>query len=779
MKRVSKMIAALTTVSVAAICAGMPAAAQDTAAATAGDAAVDDASRKLGTVTVTARRVDESVQDVPLAITVIDESVLADSAISNIRDLQGFAPSLYLASGPGGPSAANVGIRGQTQADTLLTTDPSVAVYVDEISRPRQIGLRAALFDVDRIEVLKGPQGTLFGKNTTGGALLVYSKRPDFEGVGGYVDSVVGNLSTVEVSGAVTLPVIADKMAIRIAGKSAQNNGIGQNALGQNLGETDDKAARLSLLWEPAPNIEWLATADWTESETTGSVINVVHINDLVIDPNTLRVGNALNSIVTATRVELGLPATVEGITSAYNAFVDSAMNTGGYYETNGATPVSGHLELWGGSSDLKVDVGPVVLRSITGYRDTSRNDIQDYAQTQFDLLRPNNFSYAGSFTQEVHIVDDIDDRLFWIVGGFYNYEDGREGSTTPQLTAINPNSPSMTAFSATNENLSIFAQAEYELTDQLRVTGGIRYSETEQEVISRNSNGGGCVLPAELLDTPGVCQATFNTDAAQPSYLLSLDWQPSSDLLIYAKLANSFRAGGNNVRGSSDPVTFSPFEPEEATEYEIGFKSDLANGSMRLNAATFYTEYKDIQRSTTVSRNDNLATFVTNAAEGRVYGGEVEAWLVPSDNFEFSGSLSYVDAAYEEWQDALLGDRTDEKFPIPELQYSLTAKYTVPIGENDLSIFGAWRWRDDVEFRSEAINTDTVSQEGFGLLEARISYHLDDYNLDISAFGKNILDKKYYTGFLAFDTNLGYNIGYVGDPATFGIEARYRFGAQ
>jgi iron complex outermembrane receptor protein len=778
MKRVSIIIAALTTVSVAAISAGMPAIAQE-AVAVAGDTAGEDASRKLGTVTVTARRVDESVQDVPLAITVIDESVLADSAISNIRDLQGFAPSLYLASGPGGPSAANVGIRGQTQADTLLTTDPSVAVYVDEISRPRQIGLRAALFDVDRIEVLKGPQGTLFGKNTTGGALLVYSKRPDFEGMSGYVDSVVGNLNTVEVSGAVTLPVISDKLAVRLAGKSAQNDGIGQNALGQNLGETNDKAARASLLWEPTSHIEWLATADWTESETTGSVINVVHVNDLEINPDTLRVGNALNSIVTATRVELGLPATTEGITAAYNAFVDSAMNTGGFYETNGSTPVSGRLELWGGSSDLKVDVGPVVLRSITGYRDTSRNDIQDYAQTQFDLLRPNNFSYASSFTQEFHIVDDIDDRLFWIVGAFYNSEDGREGSTTPQLTAINPNSPSMTAYSAENQNISVFAQAEYELTDTLRLTGGVRYSETEQQVVSRNANGGGCTLPPELLDTAGVCAATFDTDSAQPSYLASLDWKPSEDLLLYAKFASSFRAGGNNVRGSSDPVTFSPFEPEEATEYEVGFKSDLADGRLRLNAATFYTEYKNIQRSTTVSRNNNLATFVTNAAQGRVYGGEVEAWLVPTDNLELSGSLSYVDAAYEDWQDALLGDRTDEKFPIPELQYSLTAKYTVPVGGNNLSIFGAWRWRDDVEFRSEAINTDTVSQEGFGLLEARISYHLTDYNLDISAFGKNILDEEYYTGFLAFDTNLGYNIGYAGDPATFGVEARYRFGAQ
>ncbi|MEH6743070.1 TonB-dependent receptor [Hyphomonas sp.] len=776
MKKVSILIGALTSVSVAAISSALPAMAQDAVPSAATE---EDSSRKLGTVTVTARRVDESVQDVPLAITVIDETVLADSAISNIRDLQGFAPSLYLASGPGGPSAANVGIRGQTQADTLLTTDPSVAVYVDEISRPRQIGLRAALFDVGRIEVLKGPQGTLFGKNTTGGAVLVYSKRPDFEGVSGYVDSIVGNLNTVEVSGAVTLPVIADKMAIRVAGKSAQNDGIGQNALGQNLGETNDTAARVSMLWEPSSNIEWLATADWTESETTGSVINVVHVNDLAIDPDTLRLGNALNSVITATRVELGLPGTPEGITAAYNAFVDSAMNTGGFYESNGATPVSGHLELWGASSDLKVDVGSVVLRSITGYRDTSRNDVQDYAQTQFDLLRPNNFSYAGSFTQEFHIIDDVDDRLFWIVGAFYNYEDGREGSTTPQLTAINPNSPSMTAFSATNENLSIFAQAEYELTEQIRVTGGIRYSETEQEVISRNANGGGCVLPTELLDTPGTCRATFNTDAAQPSYLLSLDWQPHPDLLMYAKLASSFRAGGNNVRGSSDPVTFSPFEPEEATEYEIGFKSDLADGRLRVNAATFYTDYKNIQRSTTVSRNNNLATFVTNAAEGRVFGGEVEAWLVPTDNLALSGSLSYVDAAYDEWQDALLGDRTNEKFAIPDLQYSLTAKYTVPVGGNDLSIFGAWRWRDDVEFRSEAINTNTVTQEGFGLLEARISYDLDDYGLEISAFGKNMLDEEYYTGFLAFDTNLGYNIGYTGDPATYGLEVRYRFGAR
>lgn len=747
-------------------------------------AAPQSGSEGIADIVVTARRVAESVQRVPLAITVVTAAALQQNVVTNIQDLRGAAPSFYIATGAGGPSAANVAIRGQSQADTLLVTDPSVAVYVNDVNLPRQIGLRASFLDLDQVQVVKGPQGTLFGKNTTGGALLLTTKRPDLAKAGGFAESLMGNLGTFQLSGALSVPLIEDKLAVRVAGQTSYRNGIGHNALGQELSGRDDQSVRGSLLYEPTDKVTLFMTGDYSHSHLNGSDIQITEVNPFALTP-TGAPANALGSVLAEIAAELHLPRTPAGYQAAYNAFVGQAFNHGNY-DTNGAYPVSSSLSLGGGSADLKVDAGDLTFRSITGYRLLKRNDQQDYDQTKFLLVKPDNLNYdvSKSFTQEVQMLFNNGGPLTWIVGGFYSWEKGREGSISPQLVLINPNSPNITDYTTTNKSYSGFGQANYALTNTLKLTGGFRYTSVKQSDVIRNRNARGCLVPVSARPDPAACAADFGTQSSKPSYLASIDWQLMPTVLLYAKTSSSFRGGGINVRGQSTTSTapFAPFKPEKATDYELGFKGDLLDRRLRINLDGYYTNYQDIQKSSLAVINNSLVTVISNAAKGYVYGGEAEITARPTRSLTLSASGSWTHARYKQFIEANGNDRTKEPFPIPEWQYTLSGNYTLPILDDRLSLNATWHWQSNVDFVGLAIYDDSVSQKAYGLLDGRLAYKVDGGraglpNFEVSVFAKNMLGKKYITNALNFDASLGYNIAFIGDPRTFGATLRIAFG--
>jgi iron complex outermembrane receptor protein len=764
------------------VIAGMPlAAAHGQAAAVAPDDRGDavSTSGQIEDIVVTARRVSESVQKVPLAITVLSETALRDNTIHGVRDLQGTAPALYITTGNGGPSAANIGIRGQTQADVLLTTEPSVAVYLNEVSLPRQVGLRAAFLDVDQVEVLKGPQGTLFGKNTTGGALLLRTKRPNLEVAEGYLQGTAGNLGLLQVTGALSVPLVTDQLAVRLAAQHSSRDGFARNASNQRLGGQNDRAVRGSMLWEPGEKLTLLLTGDYSKATDARSHIRVTGINSFVMTPAG-QPGNALASVLNQIATELQLPRTAAGYQAAYNAFVDSTMNTGGYYRSNSVLPIESYLKLYGFSGDLSLKLDGVTIRSITGYRNYNRSETQDLSQSRFQIIRPTTYSYADVFSQELQLLGNSDGPFDWITGAYYSREKGEEGSNTVSVPGINPGSPNIQDATVTNKTYGAFAQLSYAFTDTLKATGGFRYTKVTQDTIVRNRNALGCLVPVALRPDLATCSAGFDTGAKKPSYLVSLDWQATPTILVYAKTSSSFRGGGINLRGQSTTSTapFTAFGPETATDYEVGFKGDLLDRRLRVNAAAFYTDYRDIQRSSRTIVNSAPVTVVNNAAKGRVYGGELEVTYRPVDGFTFAGSANYTNTGYTEFTDATGVDRSGEPFAIPKWQYQLSGKYETAAASGQLSFFAAWRWQDDVTFAGTALNRPSVTQPGFGLLEGRVAYRLDvDPRFELALFGRNLLDKKFYTNAIDFDAGLGFNVAFVGDPRVVGVELRFSFG--
>jgi iron complex outermembrane receptor protein len=737
----------------------------------------------IADIVVTARRVNESAQKVPVAITVLGPVQLRDSTIKNIRDLLGSAPALDITSGAGGPSAANIAIRGQTQADVQLTTDPSVAVYLNDISLPRQVGLRASFLDLAQVEVLKGPQGTLFGKNTTGGALILKSKLPDLKEFGGYVNLQGAEHGQMQITGAIGGPLIEDQLGIRLAAQQTYRGGFGRNGNGQRIGNQYDRDFRGSILWEPNSRVKLLVTADYSNGKNNGSIIKLVELNPLAFSAAGAPL-NSLSNLLKEVGLELGLKPkstllTVADYTTAYNVFSQRGFQTSGFYNTNNTVNGNSYLDLYGFSGDLSIDLGPATVRSITGYRNTSRYDFQDYGATGFNIVQPINFTYAGSFTQELQLVSPTGGRFGWIVGGYYAHEKGNEGSTTTQLFAINPTgNPNFTDSTVTNKTYAAFAQANYKITDTVRLTAGARYTDTNEVLISRSHTPLACSVPVVARPDPAVCSGVFKTGSRKPSWLISLDWQAAPDVLLYTSAAHSFRGGGINARGGATVDSYGAFGPETATNYEVGFKGDLLDRHLRINAAGYYTDYKGIQRSTTlIGATGALVTIVNNAAAGEVYGAEVEVTARPTSNLTLGGSFNWTHTGYKVFNDLTLGDRSKEPFAVPQYQYTLNGKYTLPIGDNQLSLYGAYRWQSTVNLQGSALVASSVTQKAYGLLEARLAYRLANPSVEIALYGKNLTDKQYYTNFLAFDRSLGYNIGFAGEPRQIGVEVKFAFG--
>jgi iron complex outermembrane recepter protein len=245
---------------------------------------------------------------------------------------------------------------------------------------------------------------------------------------------------------------------------------------------------------------------------------------------------------------------------------------------------------------------------------------------------------------------------------------------------------------------------------------------------------------------------------------------------MIYAKTSRGFRCGGLNGASSNAEGGFVPFEPEVATDYELGLKSDWLGGALRVNAAAYYTDYKQIQRSVVVSTSTgSFTTIIQNAAKASIKGAELEVIARPVAGLTLTGTLGYTDATYDRFID-LGRDRSGEKFAVPKWTYSLSGRYAAPIGPGTFSVQADWFWRDRVVFEPTATQLDSVSQEAYGLLNGRISYDLAEHDLEIAVFGRNLLDKTYRGSALSLEP-VGFNIAYTGDRRVWGIQLRRRFG--
>jgi iron complex outermembrane receptor protein len=857
--------------------------------------ATDQASGgDIGDIIVTARRTAESVQTVPVTVTAVNSESLRRNNIQSIVDIQRLVPGITINAGVGGAATAALAIRGQVAGDHILTVDPAVGVYLDEVLIPRGVGVRPAQFDLSSVQVLEGPQGTLFGKNTTGGALLLTTNRPGNE-LGGYVDLQLTEYKGRRVTAAIDLPIIEDKLLTRIALQRVRRDGYGQDRLGNPTNDENVDSIRASFIARPLEDVEIFGSYDdsianahsqnprltWVLGCTGPNQCSGVPLptaltaplprydvnGNLIPGTYGAGFGSAIFSEVAAEQGQALTPANLTAAQNLLSTFLPGGANDPGFYNTgNSLSENRDKFRGRGGTLQVNVEKAGLTFRSITGYRKTFRDAGVLYSP--FNLPGPiptssilpngsviNRFTAIGglletsshSFTQEVQIQRQNSGSLDFTIGAYYQSESGNEGGPSYQAPALSPGSvPVINDGHVTNTSYSGYAQFVYHLTPTIRVTAGGRYTHDKKGITSHNGAGVGAPFANGVIDAvanpalaptaaaalvnPGencsldpsilpagsqpyltvisaagtrrffsrdyaVCTASRSKGYNSTNWLASVDWRPNSDLLLYAKAATGYKAGGFNLR-LTNAAGLMPFQPEKTREIELGVKSTWLGGRLRVNADVYHTKYTDIQRNQIVAVIVNGAlgqsSVIGNAASATIKGFEGSINFTPLEGLNLSAAGSYVRGKYDRYlipvafnpttgAPTAFNDLSDFEFPLPtatnlpHYQYTLGASYRLPLDWGDATFNANWSWQSRQPFHASNPARDYIRVPAYGLLNLQAAVKVDRLDAEFSVFARNALDKKYFTGFN--DTSsFGYIFSFTGEPRVIGVGVRKNF---
>ena len=650
---------------IASLGLGQAASAQDVDPAT--DAPPEAERAPAGdAILVTARRREESLQDTPVAISAFTAETLQERQIQQTQDLERITPSLQFK--PAGQLSGNsassvVFIRGIGQLDPTAAVDPGVGIYIDEVYVGRAVGGTIEFGDIAGVEVLRGPQGTLFGRNTIGGAILVRTREPEFEVFSGNGRFRVGDDDLYEGFAAFNLP-LAPTLAARVSGGFRSRDGYVIRAFdGLDLGNQDSKTVNGALRWEATPDLEVSLRADYTHREENGAPFVFAGINENAPVPAIVSVAAGCpGATIPFAPLQPGDPRfgapSVPNIDDPRCANDFQAL---GNFTNGGTADVSSSSEVYGFSGTTTFDVSDAVtLKSITAFRSTESRGIRDADNTPFLIITTDVGSQSDQFSQELQLQYDAGP-ISAIVGGYYFDEDTRERATVPlsfppappviaSILAGGPGTRDLQISNLETRSLAAFGEMSVEVLDGLELTGGLRYTEDRKTFAGTVLN----LFPAtrpdpDPLPTQAIPEGgplfiydepfrdTFSalTGSANVAYEVT-DW-----LNTYASYSRSFKSGGFNTRYNAPPAGFVPvpFDEEKVDSYELGAKLDF--GEMRLNMAAFQADYTDIQ----LVFRQGVVPLLFNAGEARIRGFEAEASYRPYDfGLTFDAGLSVLD---------------------------------------------------------------------------------------------------------------------------------------
>lgn len=661
-------------------------------------------------IIVTARRRKERLQDTPVAITAISGDQLARRGQTNISEVATSVPNMTFsatASNSGSSDAAVVFIRGVGQSDFYPQIDPGVGIYLDGVYVARSTGSVLDTIDVKQVEVLRGPQGTLFGKNTIGGAVLVTSKLPSSE-LGGEVSVTTGRYNRVDARGVLNLP-LTDNLAIRVSGATLNRDGYVKSLYdGSEYGNQSSLSSRLIALWQPTTDFTANFSLDWTRKreESAGTTL-------LLVDTGTFDGGGNLVS---------GVAGFVNNTyNTAFGAPVfDSRWITHNPYTNNSTKAEDGSdLDVWGASLTLNWDhlVPWASLKSITAYRTSDSFSRLDDDATPATIISTDTTINQKQFSQEFQLSGSaINNKLKWLVGAFYMNE--RVNFLAPVDIAFV--SIDNSAKLHTN-SYAVFSQVTLNITDHLSITPGLRYSKDDKSNDARiivigppNPNFLRPPIGTVILD--GLATASFHK--ATPALSVAYKW--TNDFLTYASYSVGYKSGGFSQRIVFPRQSTPSFGPETVKSYEIGAKFTSVDRRVRINAAAFDANYTDMQ----VVVFHQIEPLNQNAGDARIKGLETEVFLKPVDILTLSGGVGYTDAKYTTIRDANSLLTLDTRLAyVSKWTGSASADLLVPVD----SLGGDVRARLDWSYRSsaylDALNSPGTFQPAFSLFNASVGY--------------------------------------------------------
>ena len=713
---------------------------------------------QLEEIVVTARRTEETLQRVPISMFAISGEDIAERSLESLSDVGQFVPNLLFGErGASGRGSAVVYIRGVGQADVRPTYDPAVGVYVDGVFLGRMQGNDLDTMDVERVEVLRGPQGTLFGKNTSGGAVNIVTRQPDLANYQGKLQLTAGSRNRFDALGSVNIPLVADKAALLVAASHRTQDGYGTRADGQDMGNTDRTSGRLALRLQLTDDFSALFAADALTYDETNSMFKLIAV----------------------------FPAPPIALINRFTPvpYDERWLSQSDFFNYAGG-PNSSRGDLYGAALTLRYDLGAVELKSISAYRDNVVHSDQDADLSPVTVLDEYDVSRQDQFSQELQASGtSFDDRLNWVLGLYYFEESVHnkvDFELVPALQPIIGNRSFSNDLRVRNDSYAAFGQGNYGLTEQLRVTAGLRYTHDRKEVDRRN-----LTYPSGVPNQPQAIREATSDDV---STRVGLDYQWTPQLMTYVSAAKGYKAGGFNGRASS-VGDFNEYDPETVWTYELGLRSDFLDRRVRFNATAFYSDYSDLQLqisgSTTVNGAPAPFNVVTNVPEARIVGGEVELSVIPARGLELSAEAGFTDAEYTElptdaqFLASQLIDEDSEFVYTPQTSVTLAAQYTTPLSDRfELSARVDYSHKSTINY--DVANSPLLRQKPYGLLNARITLLHVANGLSLAVFGSNLTDERYFVGgFDDADTpnpGLGFAFLNMAPPREYGVSAQWQF---
>jgi iron complex outermembrane receptor protein len=730
-------------------------------------------------IVVNARGVEEGLQDAPIAVSAFTGETLDYRGVDSLNQIERFVPSLTLQNNPsfgGASNSAAIYLRGVGQKEFLPTTEPGVGLYVDGVYVARSVGAILDIIDIERLEVLRGPQGTLFGRNTIGGAISIATRKPEPGGeFGGSLSAAAGTDSLLHLRGTVHIPV-SDSFAIRGSLASMTQDGYVERADGIDLGDDDTFTGRVSFAFQPSDSFSALITADMTRDRENGPALELIGIDftdlsqlqGVVLAPPPPM---AFIHNVTTAALGPGQPCAAtdpagNGVTSnPASANCYDARYIGADGKDEGTAPAYSETDVFGLSATLDFNLSDTLaIKSITAYRELDSDFARDGDHSPHRISQFEDTLDQEQFTQELQLIG-THDRLDWILGAYYFSEDGNNVNTL-DFTVSNFRSGGQ----FDNTAWAAFAQATYDVTDKLHLTLGGRYTDedksfTPDQIIYNNYYAGFSNLvppgnPLAALDAPFLQAGSRILPLLEKEISIS-EFTPMANLafdlsdrtMIYLTYSEGFKSGGFTQRvfppvvagftappGTPDIDLIPTYEPEFVEVIEAGIKLDLLDGRLRINGAVFQTDYEELQ----VQVFNSVAPVTRNIGEASIEGVELELSASPADGWFIEGSLSMLNAEYDNIDTAnTLILKSNDFERVPETMASVgVSKEFLLASSGSVMLRADWSYRS--ETYNDAYNTPLLETDSYSLIDASVRWTNQQGDWSVILSGRNLSDEQY-----------------------------------
>ncbi len=731
-------------------------------------------------IEVTAKKRSQDLQTVSVSVTAFSGDALRELNMTDSVDIAAQTPGLNIGTPVGEGNNPSISLRGVGLNDFNDNNEGPIAVYRDEVYQSAMPGLTFQLFDLERVEVLRGPQGTLYGRNATGGLVHFISKKPTDE-LEGFASVTFAEHNQIKTEAAIS-GGLTDAVQARLSIATNNHDGYVKNRIGKDANEADNQAYRLQVNFDLADNFTALVNVHGAKSDTVAPQYQHQATDD----------GSG-----------------TAGISDFYGYKDTDGDVWAGEYDREGLLKIDSK----GASINLDYDGGDYTLTSITAFEDVEKIHQEDTDVGPFDGITPQFVSENEQFSQEFRVAFSTGS-LDWMFGAYY-FENKVTGALDlalnfpgPLVDAITGSpegsfGPDMVNFAdydvdyvQESESSAIFGQVEVPLSEEFNLTFGLRYTTEERTMTYQNkaTSNPDAVVNSCIIPAGDVCEFGFGADFPGTDHYLnfsssnadfgslgkidddnisgriSLDYTPNEDLLVFLNVATGFKSGGFNggFLDFTDGVTVEdvPFESEELLSYELGFKSTLADGDVRFNATAFYYDYENYQALTF----SGLSQFINNS-DATISGADLELVWLPGENWDINLGASIINSQVDEVSIRGAGTFQDNEMVLaPRYSVNGLVRYQVT---DDLSAQVDFNHQDEQFF--DITNSEVSKESAYTVFNARVGYDINE-NLSVSAFVKNLTNEEYRVYSFDFTGAAGYNQNFYAAPRWVGVTVNYTF---